>query len=84
MTCEIHDYRGTAHAHVMLMIAFGSYTSQLDNNSTCVSGSVTGKAQTKVQHFRIKVTFYLLQVPFRGVIVFYAFLWPLKKSLSGG
>ena len=74
MTCEIYDYRGSAHAHVMRMIAFGSYISQLDNNNTCVSGSVTGKAQIKVQHFRIKVTFYLLQVPFRGVIVFYAFL----------
>ena len=38
------------------------------------------KAQIKIQDFR--VTFYLLQVPFPGVIVFYAFLWLLKKSLS--
>ena len=32
MTCEIHDHRGSAHAHVMPMIAFASYISQLDNN----------------------------------------------------
>ena len=38
MTCEIHDYRGSAHAHVMHLIAFGSYISQLDNNNTRVSG----------------------------------------------
>ena len=38
MSCEIHDYRGSAHAHEMRMIAFGSYISQLDNNDTCVSG----------------------------------------------
>ena len=25
MSREIHDYRGSAHAHVMRMIAFGSY-----------------------------------------------------------
>ena len=32
MTCEIHDYRGCAHALVMRMIAVGSYISQLDYN----------------------------------------------------
>ena len=36
--CEVHDYRGSAHAHVMHLIAFGSYISQLDNNNTRVSG----------------------------------------------
>ena len=25
MTCEIHDRRGSAHAHVMRMIGFGPY-----------------------------------------------------------
>ena len=34
MTWEIHDYRGSAHAHVMRI---RSYISQLDNNNTCVS-----------------------------------------------
>ena len=38
MTCEIHDYRGSAHVHVMRMIAFASYISQLDNNNTRASG----------------------------------------------
>ena len=34
MTCEIHDYRGCAHALVMRMIAVGSYISQLECNNT--------------------------------------------------
>ena len=38
MTGEIHGYRGSANAHVIRMIGFGSYISQLDNNNTCVSG----------------------------------------------
>ena len=34
MTCEIHDHRGPAHAHLMRVIALASYISQLDNNNT--------------------------------------------------
>ena len=37
MTCEIHDYDRSAHAHTMRMIDIGSEISQVDNNSTCVS-----------------------------------------------
>ena len=44
MTREIHDYRGSAHARVMRMIAFGSYISQLDKNNTCVSSFGSGLA----------------------------------------
>ena len=44
MTSEIHDYRGSAHAHVMRMIALGSYILQLDNNNTCVFGFGSGLA----------------------------------------
>ena len=44
MTCEIHDYFGCTHAHVMRMIAFGSYISKLHYNNTCVSGFGSGLA----------------------------------------
>ena len=44
MTCKIHDYHGSAHGHVIRIIAFGSYILQLDNNNTCVSGSGSGLA----------------------------------------
>ena len=44
MTCEIHDHRGSAHAHVMPMIGFASYISQLDNNNTRASGFGYGLA----------------------------------------
>ena len=44
MSCEIHDYRGSAHAHVMRMIAFASYISQLDTNNTRASGFGYGLA----------------------------------------
>ena len=44
MTCEIRDHRGSAHAHVMRIIAFVSYISQLDNNNTCASGFGYGLA----------------------------------------
>ena len=37
MTCEIHDYYRSAHAHTMRMIDIGSEISQVDDNSTCVS-----------------------------------------------
>ena len=37
MTCEIHDYDRSAHAHTMRMIDIGSEISQVDNNSTCVA-----------------------------------------------
>ena len=33
MTCEIHDHRGSAHAHVMRMTAFALYILQRDNNT---------------------------------------------------
>ena len=45
MTCEIHDYRVSAHAHVMRMIAFPSYISQLDNNNTRASGFGSGSGK---------------------------------------
>ena len=35
MTCEIHDYRGSAHAHVMRMIGFGSYISNSTIKTLC-------------------------------------------------
>ena len=38
MTCEIHDHRDSAHAHLIRMIALASYISQLDNNNTRASG----------------------------------------------
>ena len=38
MTCEIDDHRGSAHAHVIRMISFTSYISQLDSNNTRASG----------------------------------------------
>ena len=44
MTCEIHDHRASAHAHVMPMIAFASYISQLDKNNTRASGFGYGLA----------------------------------------
>ena len=44
MTCEIHDYCGSAHAHLIRMIAFASYISQLDNNNTRASGFGYGLA----------------------------------------
>ena len=44
MTYESHDYHLSAHAHVICMIAFGSYISQLDYNNTCVSGFGSGLA----------------------------------------
>ena len=44
MTCEIHDHRGSAHAHVMRMIAFASYISQRDNNNTRTSAFGYGLA----------------------------------------
>ena len=44
MTCEIHDHRRSAHAHVMRMIAFVSYISQLDNDNTRASGFGYGLA----------------------------------------
>ena len=40
MTCEIHDYRGSAHAHAMRRIAL-AHILQLDNN-TCISGFGSG------------------------------------------
>ena len=49
MTCEIRDYHGFAPGHVMRMIAFGSYISQLDNNSTCVSGFGSGLLATEIE-----------------------------------
>ena len=44
MTCEIRDHRGSAHAHVMRIIAFVSYIPQRDNNNTCASGFGYGLA----------------------------------------
>ena len=49
-------------------------------------GSVTGKTHIKLQHFRLKVSFFLIssELTIPGVIAIHALLWYLKKSLSSG
>ena len=70
MTSEINGYRGSAHAHVMRMIAFAHIFSQLDSNNTCVSGFGSGLA------CEIKNKFFYRHY----VILFYDYC--IKKNIA--
>ena len=68
MTCEIHDYDRSAHAHTMRMIDIGSEISQVDNNSTCVS-CFGGNLCSLLKSVLLILNYQLIDGTFDGIIM---------------